>query len=90
MLHLARLNCALGHVCVVPLGSQGGSQGGPRGPPMGAPRGLSGGSWGALRRVLVRSGHYHTERDPGRWEYRRVRVCRDGYRTNNVHLSYFH
>jgi hypothetical protein len=48
------------------------------------------GSFGALRRVLVRSGHYHTDRDPGRWEYRRVRVCGDGYRSNNVHLSYFH
>ena len=26
------------------------------------------------RRVLVRAGHYHTVRDPGHWESRRVRV----------------
>lgn len=48
------------------------------------------GLFGALHRVLVRSGYYRTVREPGRWEYRRVRVYGDGYRINNAHLSYFH
>lgn len=30
-------------------------------------------------RVLVRAGHYHIVRDPGRWEYRRVRISRQAH-----------
>ena len=34
---------------------------------------------GVSVRVLVRPGHYHTVRGPGRWEYRRVRISRQAH-----------